>query len=527
MSDGYKIYATEKYVEANYSLKSKLSTISLLASEWVGLNSPYRQIVTIDCVSGNSKVDLQPTESQIAMLQDAEISLVASNDNGVVTIYAIGGKPKEDCAIQVVITEANISNDGSGNVSGNNGGVTIEQAEAIKANTIARHVHNNINTLDKLSENDNNLIYGGKRIVDESTLAVVDEYNALYSLGDSSLLCYVSTDRVGFAPVALEAGIQYGGLYDYQDKSQLWIDPLLLNFFPCEAFTVTTENVLLDEGTSKYCHYEFATDGLTYFYFKYFLNNEKRYVTLFNNSSTPIVIDNITFPVGWGEYSYYNGEGNVASSIDDYSLYRQSFGVPSLKFSTDEHFAELQNILSEKSTYSGVRGYYQYYNGRWQSINFAQISVNTNSAISSSHYHHNQDILDAITPETFVDKNELPEITTNDNGKVLGVVDGAWVATDGGTSLPVAYINDGGELILEISDDIKDADINSNGELELTLETEGGEKAIVLGKVKGRTPEFRLTEKILEIKYDDETEWRVLIDFSNMASIDDNGIVSF
>ena len=39
-----------------------------------------------------------------------------------------------------------------------------------------------------------------------------------------------------------------------------------------------------------------------------------------------------------------------------------------------------------------------------------------------------------------------------------------------------------------------------------------------LGKVKGRTPEFRLTEKILEIKYDDETVWSTLVDFSTIAS---------
>lgn len=39
-----------------------------------------------------------------------------------------------------------------------------------------------------------------------------------------------------------------------------------------------------------------------------------------------------------------------------------------------------------------------------------------------------------------------------------------------------------------------------------------------LGKVKGRTPEFRLTEKILEIKYDDENTWSTLVDFSTIAS---------
>ena len=106
------------------------------------------------------------------------------------------------------------------------------------------------------------------------------------------------------------------------------------------------------------------------------------------------------------------------------------------------------------------------------------------------HTHDNQELLDNLTED------------------MLG----------GGTSLPVAYINDDGELILEISGDIKDANINNDGELELKLETENGDKAIVLGKVKGRTPEFRLTEKILEIKYDDENTWSTLVDFSTIAS---------
>lgn len=106
------------------------------------------------------------------------------------------------------------------------------------------------------------------------------------------------------------------------------------------------------------------------------------------------------------------------------------------------------------------------------------------------HSHHNQEILDQITEDG------------------LG----------GGGNLPVAHINDEGELIFELAEGITDADINQYGELELTLETEDGEEAINLGKVKGRTPEFRLTEKLLELKYDDETVWNTLVDFSTIAS---------
>jgi hypothetical protein len=89
---------------------------------------------------------------------------------------------------------------------------------------------------------------------------------------------------------------------------------------------------------------------------------------------------------------------------------------------------------------------------------------------------------------------------------------------NGGGELPVAYINDDGELCFELSSGIDDAYINDKGELELVIKTENGNKAIVLGKVKGRTPELRLTEKVLEIKYDDENTWNTLVDFSTIAS---------
>lgn len=89
---------------------------------------------------------------------------------------------------------------------------------------------------------------------------------------------------------------------------------------------------------------------------------------------------------------------------------------------------------------------------------------------------------------------------------------------EGGGALPVAYINDKGELCFELGSGINDARINNKGELELVIETENGDKTIILGKIKGRTPEFRLTEKILEIKYDDENTWSTLVDFSTIAS---------
>lgn len=83
----------------------KLTTITLSASKWSGSSSLYSQVVTCSGVNANSKLDLQPTAAQIVALQDAEISLMASNNNGTVTAWAIGNKPTTDMTMDVLITE--------------------------------------------------------------------------------------------------------------------------------------------------------------------------------------------------------------------------------------------------------------------------------------------------------------------------------------------------------------------------------------------------------------------------------------
>lgn len=83
----------------------KLTTITLPASDWKGAMSPYSQVVEIDAVSVNSRVDLQPSAEQLEAFREMDISLTTENCNGVVTVYAIGKLPAEDLAIQATILE--------------------------------------------------------------------------------------------------------------------------------------------------------------------------------------------------------------------------------------------------------------------------------------------------------------------------------------------------------------------------------------------------------------------------------------
>lgn len=79
--------------------------VTLLASSWVGSGKRYSQVVSIDGVTGNSKVNLTPSVEQIAIFYDKDITFTTENDGGVVTVYVIGQKPENDYMIPADIVE--------------------------------------------------------------------------------------------------------------------------------------------------------------------------------------------------------------------------------------------------------------------------------------------------------------------------------------------------------------------------------------------------------------------------------------
>lgn len=84
---------------------AKIGVATLLADAWVGTESPYSQVISIDGVTANSQVDLTPSVEQLGIFYEKDLTFVTENENGVVTVYAIGQKPKNDYTIQVTITE--------------------------------------------------------------------------------------------------------------------------------------------------------------------------------------------------------------------------------------------------------------------------------------------------------------------------------------------------------------------------------------------------------------------------------------
>ena len=83
----------------------RVAEVELLSASWVGEESPYSQVVAIDGVTPYSQVDLTPNIEQLNIFYDKDLSFVTENENGVVTVYAMGDKPANDYVIQVTITE--------------------------------------------------------------------------------------------------------------------------------------------------------------------------------------------------------------------------------------------------------------------------------------------------------------------------------------------------------------------------------------------------------------------------------------
>lgn len=87
---------------------SSIAEVDLLAENWEGDKSPYSQIVVIDGVTERSQVDLTPDVEQLVVFYEKDVTFVTENENGVVTVYAIGQKPANDYTVQVTITEVNV-----------------------------------------------------------------------------------------------------------------------------------------------------------------------------------------------------------------------------------------------------------------------------------------------------------------------------------------------------------------------------------------------------------------------------------
>jgi hypothetical protein len=85
--------------------KSFVTDVKIFASKWVGTASPYSQVVTVEGATSRSQVDLTPSAEQLSIFHNKDLAFVTENNNGVITVYAIGQKPMNDYTIQATVTE--------------------------------------------------------------------------------------------------------------------------------------------------------------------------------------------------------------------------------------------------------------------------------------------------------------------------------------------------------------------------------------------------------------------------------------
>ena len=113
IGDGKHKFSDLPYMSVDSFILPTPTTINLLGGDaWIpvnGYSDRYTQNITNQLagkITANSKVDLQPTPEQLLQFTFKNVTFTTVNDNGNVTVCAIGVRPENDYSgIQVTITE--------------------------------------------------------------------------------------------------------------------------------------------------------------------------------------------------------------------------------------------------------------------------------------------------------------------------------------------------------------------------------------------------------------------------------------
>lgn len=100
--------AVRQQIKNSGGASARISSVTIKASAWTGSGSLHSQVVTLSGITSYSKVDLLPSVEQLAIFHDKDVAFVTENEDGVVTVYAIGDKPTNDYTMQVSITEVTL-----------------------------------------------------------------------------------------------------------------------------------------------------------------------------------------------------------------------------------------------------------------------------------------------------------------------------------------------------------------------------------------------------------------------------------
>lgn len=105
---------TKHYIDSKYAnggsggAAVRCGYVELLAANWVGDGKRYTQVVEIEGITPYSMVDIELNAEQVETFHDKDLAFVAENEDGVVTVVAIGERLTNDYTFQVTITEVNV-----------------------------------------------------------------------------------------------------------------------------------------------------------------------------------------------------------------------------------------------------------------------------------------------------------------------------------------------------------------------------------------------------------------------------------
>lgn len=83
---------------------TKIINITIPAASWVG-TGPYSQILDIKSATASTKLDIQADADTMATILSRGYCMSIKNDNGEITIHAIGTKPTVDLNVQLLAIE--------------------------------------------------------------------------------------------------------------------------------------------------------------------------------------------------------------------------------------------------------------------------------------------------------------------------------------------------------------------------------------------------------------------------------------
>ena len=123
IGDGIHTYAELNYLQAGDEIVTqvlnkaipRVVTVTLSASKWTEVTSEinsnlryYSQTVSLDGITSQSRLDLQPNADMIAEFKQLGLVFVTKNKGGIITVCSVGNMPLKSYAMQATIIETEL-----------------------------------------------------------------------------------------------------------------------------------------------------------------------------------------------------------------------------------------------------------------------------------------------------------------------------------------------------------------------------------------------------------------------------------